>query len=182
MEGTFDFVLTELGDSLKENVLPVGFPSWYRRYNIVFRLYAVQEENIARKDWSNFISEKILHAEDRLIFNLDWPLMIADLRKDVLRSLQQALIKGIKVYSYFQAVSTVPANSSQIPISFNNIAGHIETVYSEKKQFLSFVIINNDLLFESPAQPYHNYRKFYFVSSLKEGVLKNIFSEYLEYF
>lgn len=182
MEETFDFVLTKLGNVLKEDVLPVGFPSWHRRYNSVFRLYTVQEENIARKDWSDFISEKIGQAKHRLIFNLDWPLMKADLRKDILQSLQQALFKGIKVHSYFQAGSTMPANSFQVSISFSNIAGYIETAYSDKKQFLSFVIIDNDLLFEGPAQPYHNYRKVYFVPSLKEGVLKHIFSEYLEYF
>lgn len=180
MEESFDFVLTKFNDNLREEILRGGFPSWHKRYSDLFRSGDISEENVYRKDWSDYVSKKIHLAKERLIFNLCWPLMPVEMRKNILASLQGALVRGVEIASFFQAQTTVPASSLNLPMQFSNSEdiNRVDPTYIEKKPVLSFLIIDNDVLFEAPAQPYHNCRKFYYASSVKESLLKHIFSDF----
>ncbi len=180
MSGSFDSALSRFKDSLKEEILPMGFPSWHRRYRSIFQDYQVEEERIERSDWSIYISEKLKKPQQRLYFALKWPLMPAQMRKDVLVSLQNAMVRGVKVNSHFEAQSTLPGSCLPIAMQLDNAAGHcVRPNLPDKNCRLSFAVLDNDLLFEVPAQPYHTYRSFFFVPDMKEQTINHIFADFL---
>lgn len=179
----------------EEIIAPQVHPQWHKNYLALTSGYSVTRVTGRSHVWLQEAGDIAAACKERLIWNLDFPLMPEYERYPILVGLKQAMDRGVLTAIYFRAHEAFNAGfeslhfnkkgrvpSKKLYLCENSCKG-FQQIHACKKQSLpvNFILADNWFAFERPAKAESGERYLYMLKDADTAfALRLLQSSWLE--